>query len=127
MAIATNASEAPAEDHRPLGYLERQCPVRASLDVIRGRWKPCILQELHRAPARYADFLETIDGLSPQALTMQLRQLVADGVVARTSALEYRLTDRGNALSTVMEALQAWGDEYLDWRAQENSADRYAK
>ena len=103
--------------------LQERCPVRAALDVIRGRWKPSILFELKAAPRRFSDLQCALRGITAQALSLQLRQLEADGVVARTVfaeqtpvRVEYSLTHDGQALSGVMDQLEEWGVGYLTRR-----------
>lgn len=103
--------------------LHERCPVRAALDVIRGRWKPSILFELNSGPRRFSDLQAALRGITAQALSLQLRQLEADGVVARTVfadevpvRVEYSLTDDGRALSGVMDQLEQWGARYLACR-----------
>lgn len=100
--------------------LHERCPVRATLDVIRGRWKPSILFELKNGPRRFSDLQCAVHGITGQALSLQLRQLEADAVVTRTVLpeetpvrVEYALTEHGLALSGVMDQLEAWGIEYL--------------
>lgn len=104
---------------RPLGFLEKQCPVRAALDVLNGRWKPMILLALKDRPVRYSEIQRAISGVSAQALSRQLGQLVADGVIIREIAdgtPHYQLTPRGERLSDIMEMLEGWGEGYLQWR-----------
>ncbi|MBA3832841.1 MAG: helix-turn-helix transcriptional regulator [Chthoniobacterales bacterium] len=99
--------------------LRDNCPVRAAIDVIRGRWKPSILWELHGNTKRFSDLQTALAGVTAQALTVQLRELEADGVVARTvyaevpARVEYALTPRGRELSAVMDELEKWGADYL--------------
>lgn len=94
--------------------------MRAALDVIRGRWKPSILFELKSGPRRFSDLQTALRGITPQALSLQLRQLEADGVVARAVfadevpvRVEYSLSHDGRALSGVMDQLELWGVDYL--------------
>ncbi len=96
------------------------CPVRAAVDVIRGRWKPMILWELSSGDTkRYSDLLAALPSVTGQALTVQLRQLEVDGVIERTvyaevpARVEYALTAEGRALSSVMDQLEKWGAGYL--------------
>lgn len=105
---------------RNLGHLERACPVRTAIDVIAGRWKPSILQHLYAAPRRYADLQSSIPAISAQALSLQLGQLAADGVIEKSDGdpALWRLTKRGSELAEVMEGLERWGSAYLDWRAR---------
>jgi DNA-binding HxlR family transcriptional regulator len=100
--------------------LHERCPVRAALDVIRGRWKPSILFELKVGARRFSDLQAALTGITAQALSLQLRQLEADGVVVRAVfaddvpvRVEYSLTPHGRALSDVMDQLEDWGARYL--------------
>lgn len=102
--------------------LRDNCPVKAAIDVIRGRWKPSILYELHAGTKRFSDLQAALPEITPQVLTVQLRQLEADGIVARVMypeipvRVEYALTELGASLSAVMEQLEAWGVRYLGRR-----------
>lgn len=93
--------------------------MRAALDVIRGRWKPSILFVLSSGPARFGDIQSQLAGVTAQALTVQLRQLEADGVVIRTvypevpARVVYRLSEHGAGLSGLMDQLENWGRDYL--------------
>ena len=111
-----------------LDPLRENCPVRAALDVIRGRWKPSLLLELKDGPKRYSDFRDAVSltGITPQALTVQLRQLEADGVVSRKVyaeipvRTEYTLTPLGASLSGVMDQLETWGTKYFAHKREGN-------
>ena len=99
--------------------LQNDCPVRAALDLIRGRWKPSILFEIKSGAKRFSGLQAALPGSTAQALTVQLRQLEADGVISRTvypempARVEYALTDFGRSLSDVMDQLEVLGVEYL--------------
>jgi len=104
--------------------LRDHCPVKAAIDVIRGRWKPLILWELHLGSKRFSDLQETLREIRAQVLTVQLRQLEADGVVARKvyaevpARVEYSLTSHGRDLSAVMDQLDPWGRRHLERQAE---------
>lgn len=101
------------------------CSVRSTLDVIAGRWKPSILYELKDGPKRFSELQAAIEGVSGQALTLQLRQLEADGIISRTVygeapvRVEYKMTECGAQLSDVMEQMDAWGSSYRARRLKE--------
>lgn len=103
------------------------CPVKAAIDVLRGRWKPSILFELHQGTKRYCDLQAAMPQISAQVLTVQLRQLEADGVIVRTvfaevpARVEYALSEDGRALSTVMDQLEVWGLGYLERQARKRA------
>ena len=108
-----------ADYAQKIDRLQDNCPVRATLDVVRRRWKPSILFELKGEPRRFTELQCAMSGITAQALTVQLRQLEADGVVTRTvyaeipARVEYELSPFGRTLSDVMDQLESWGMEYL--------------
>ncbi|MGP9802014.1 winged helix-turn-helix transcriptional regulator [Rheinheimera sp. NSM] len=105
------------------GSLQENCPVRAALDIIRGRWKPSILHELKEQARRYSELQRALPRISPQALTTQLKQLEADGLIERDVyaevpvRVEYRLSEFGATLCKVLNSLDEWGESYLQYRA----------
>jgi DNA-binding HxlR family transcriptional regulator len=110
----------PLADHRQkYDKLRDECPVKAAIDVIRGRWKPSILRELRDGTRRFSELRATLPDVTAQILTIQLRQLEADEVVTRTvypevpARVEYALSAYGRTLSKVMEELEVWGESYL--------------
>lgn len=121
--IESDPATDPLDTHRKhIGSLEKECPVRAAINVLRGRWKPSILCEISRGPQRYSDLRRTLPQVSAQTMTVQLRELEADGLVIRDVyaevpvRVEYRLTPLAESLSEVMEQLEAWGERYLaEW------------
>ena len=63
---------------------------------------------------RYSELEKSIPGISQKMLAQQLRALEADGLVRRTvypevpPKVEYQLTDWGQALCPVLDALLSW-------------------
>jgi len=112
----------PAQSPQVIDPLQEECGVRAALDVIRGRWKPFIMYELHMKRCRYSELQAAIPQVSSQALTKQLRELEQDGVVTRTVIgdspvrVVYELSEFGWTLGEIMDRLEAWGIEYMKRR-----------
>jgi len=102
-----------------LDKLRDDCPVKAAIDVIRGRWKPSILRELKDGTKRFVELRAALPEVTAQILTLQLRQLEVDEIVIRTvypetpARVEYQLSRFGRTLSRVMDELSAWGETYL--------------
>ena len=111
---------APAEPGRsaagaaaacPLG----RCPAERTLDVIGGRWKVPILWHLLQGTLRFSELRRALPGVTQKMLTQQLRELERAGVVRRRvypevpPKVEYSLTDRGQTLKPVVDAMCKWG------------------
>lgn len=92
--------------------------VEEVLKLLEGRWKLIILFHLFDGKVqRYSDFERLIPGISQKMLAQQLRQLEADGVVARKlypqvpPKVEYRLTEWGQSLCPALDALLKWAEQ----------------
>ncbi|MBL6076854.1 winged helix-turn-helix transcriptional regulator [Belnapia sp. T18] len=91
--------------------------VQNVIRVLEGRWKLVILFQLFGGRIRrFSDLERAIPGVSQKMLIQQLRQLEADGVVARIvhhqvpPKVEYHLTDWGQSLCPALDALLAWAE-----------------
>jgi DNA-binding HxlR family transcriptional regulator len=95
------------------------CPVQATANVMAGKWKVLIVWHLSFGSRRFAEIRDFLPGASEKVLTAQLRELQHDEVIERMVTptvpprVDYKLTDRGKELITVMEAMCAWSMKYL--------------
>ena len=107
----------------PLPPAWRRCDVSVTLDVLRGRWKAVILFSLLSGARRFSEMQRFIPGVTQKILTEQLRELEADGIVAREvfpsvpPKVEYSLTDRGRSLEGVLLTMRDWGGEHRQFQA----------
>lgn len=93
------------------------CAVEATLSVIGGIWKPVLLFHLLEGKLRFNALSRLIPSATPRMLTLQLRELEADGVIKRIvypevpPKVEYELTDLGRSLEPVLLTMRNWGDQ----------------
>jgi DNA-binding HxlR family transcriptional regulator len=98
---------------------ESGCPVQATVNVLRGKWKVGILWNLAFGPKRFAQIRDRLPGISEKVLIAQLRQLEKDGVLLRQVAhasppqVTYSLTKPGLALVVHMKSLCDWGSSHF--------------
>ena len=91
------------------------CPVEASLEIIGGKWKGLALYHLLGGTKRFSELKRLSGQVTQRMLTKQLRELEADGIIARKvyavvpPKVEYSLTDKGRELGPVLVALREWG------------------
>ena len=94
---------------------ESACPVTYCLNVIGGKWKPIIIFLVHNNVNRFGQLQRSIDGISKQMLTKQLRELEKDSILNRQvfaeipPRVEYTLTAHGETLLPVIQAMRDWG------------------
>ncbi len=95
------------------------CPhYMRAVELIGRRWTGAILRALLSGVERFSDLADTIPGLSDRMLSERLKELECEGLVVRTVIpetpvrIEYRLTEKGRALSTVMQAVSQWAHEW---------------
>ena len=107
------------DQNQPQPGNPEECPVAATLQVIGGKWVPLILFQLKDGPRRFNALRRLIPGITQRMLTLQLRGLEQDGVVARKvfetvpPHVEYSLTPSGQTLAPIIEAMEVWGTERL--------------
>lgn len=99
---------------------DQYCSVARALDVVGDRWTLLIVRELLiRGPSRYTDLRYGLPGIATNLLADRLRELEAEGIVAKEDAPPpvattlFRLTPRGEALDSVLKALGNWGAPLL--------------
>jgi DNA-binding HxlR family transcriptional regulator len=101
-------------------YVERAvCPLYTAIAVIDGRWKPMILQRLSQHPHGFGELRRAMPRVTTKVLREQLRQLIADDLVAREEltpkrlGVKYTVTVHGRSLGPVFSALWRWGKRHL--------------
>lgn len=103
---------------------ESPCTVEATVNLIGNKWKVLIMGELFEGTKRFGELYrsESLPGISQKMLTQQLRQMEADGIVARKVyaevplKVEYSLTDLGRSLKPILDAMDTWGSNYITER-----------
>lgn len=91
------------------------CDVEATLSVIGGRWKPILVCHLLSGRKRFGELRRLTPNATERMITLQLRELEADGVIDRhvfaevPPRVEYEITDFGRSLEPVLVSMQAWG------------------
>jgi DNA-binding HxlR family transcriptional regulator len=98
------------------GY-DQSCSLAFALDAIGERWALLIVRELSLGPLRFSELARSVGGAPTDVLTKRLRDLEANGIVARrelappSTATAYELTELGRGLERPMFELARWGME----------------
>lgn len=98
------------------------CDVEATLGVIGGLWKPVLLFHLLDGRRRFGELCRLTPNATQRMITLQLRELEEDGVVARhvfaevPPRVEYELTRFGRSLEPLLLLMREWGGAYKEER-----------
>ncbi len=94
------------------------CPVETTLTLIGNKWKVLILRDLLPGTKRFGELKKSIGSVSQKVLTAQLRDMEENGLVSRKvyaeipPRVEYSLTELGQSLKPILDAMWNWGEEY---------------
>lgn len=94
------------------------CDVEATLSVIGGRWKPVLICRLLNGRKRFGELCRLAPNATQRMITLQLRELEADGVISRhvypevPPRVEYEVTEFGQSLKPIILSMQEWGASF---------------
>ena len=94
------------------------CLVATTVQIIGSKWKLLIIRNLLVRPWRFNELRKDLEGISQKVLTDSLRSMEADGIITRTifpevpPRVEYSLTELGQSLKPILDAMQNWGETY---------------
>jgi DNA-binding HxlR family transcriptional regulator len=96
-------------------HIEESCvAVREVLNRVGDKWSVQIVRALGDEPKRFTELRRSIDAISQRMLTLTLKGLERDGLVARKvhpttpPSVEYSLTPLGRTLLEPVTALGKW-------------------
>lgn len=77
-----------------------------------------ILRDLFSGPKRFGELQRSLNGISPRTLSIRLKELENEGVIIRMiyseipPHVEYSLTEKGQTLRPIFEAMKDWGNTW---------------
>lgn len=98
-------------------FADLNCSIGRPLAVLGERWALLVVRDLFLGRTRFDEIQESL-GVATNVLSQRLATLVEEGIAERRpysshpERFEYRLTEKGRALSPVLTALRQWGDRY---------------
>jgi DNA-binding HxlR family transcriptional regulator len=101
-------------------YIEYECPLALSIEIIGGKWKALVMYHLRKGALRTGEIRRRIPKITQKMLTQQLRELERDGLVKRQvfdtvpPRVEYSLTKLGETSKPLLSSLCAWGQMYAE-------------
>jgi DNA-binding HxlR family transcriptional regulator len=100
-----------------MGATYRQfCPIAKAMEMLDERWTLLIVRELIMGSEHFNELRRGVPRMSPTLLSKRLHQLTAAGIVDRQvegNDVRYTLTQAGQELRPVVEALGIWGVRWI--------------
>lgn len=94
---------------------EKGLALRDAIELLSGKWKFCILQNLSYGTMRFKDLQETVVGITPKVLSKELQDLELNLLITRTVnntkpvTVSYALTIHSKEVLPVITALTEFG------------------
>ena len=99
--------------------VDETCPVCRTADIVCGKWTLLLIRDLSEGRSRFCELERSLSGISPRTLSLRLRALEEEGIVARHTfpevppRVEYALTEKGRALVPLIDDMRAYGIRWL--------------
>ena len=95
------------------------CPISRASEVLAERWTLLVVRNLLLGCSTFNEIAAGVPGMSRSLLSARLRTLEDHGIVSSVPkrgrrGREYALTDAGRDLLGVVEALAAWGRQWIE-------------
>jgi DNA-binding HxlR family transcriptional regulator len=101
------------------------CTLSVAMDLVGGKWKVVILYYLKDGEKRYSELRKDLHGVTEMTLSLQLKQLEADGLISRhvfgdkpPVKVIYSLTEFGKSFNPVLEAIRVWGNQIVEEKGE---------
>lgn len=110
---------------RPGEPTTADCPMRAAMTAIGGKWSLILIYWLCGAPRRFSELQRLVPDISHKVLVDVLRTLEHEGLITRRAQgphVVYAVTAHGRSLRPLIDAIHDWGCAHLSARAGQISA-----
>ena len=99
------------------------CPISKAMELLDERWTLLVVRELLLGSRHFNDLRRGLPKMSPALLSKRLKSLTRAGVVERTEVdgrTTYSLTQSGQELGEVVDALGKWGTRWIGELGEED-------
>ena len=95
------------------------CPVAMAAEIVCSRWTALVVRELLCGTTRFNELRRGVPLMSPSLLSKRLKELEEAGVIVtvptgQPGAFEYKLTEAGEDLRSVIMSLGIWGQQWVE-------------
>jgi DNA-binding HxlR family transcriptional regulator len=99
--------------------LSPTCPIRTTLEMLGGKWRLLIINEIGLNSLRYGEIKRAIPEISEKMLTQELKTLVDNDLVIRHNygevppRVDYSLTENGKKALKLIDPIRDFGLQYI--------------
>jgi len=99
--------------------LSPTCPIRTTLEMLGGKWRLLIINEIGAGSLRYGEIKRAIPEISEKMLTQELKTLVDNDLVVRHNygevppRVDYSLTENGKKALQLIAPIRDFGLQYI--------------
>lgn len=92
--------------------------VKEATRILGDKWTPQLLRFfVNEESVRFCQIQDLVEGINPRTLSARLDSLESSGVIEKVfptekSRCEYRLTEKGKALTPILRDMELWGRVY---------------
>lgn len=92
--------------------------VKAATRILGDKWTPQLLRFfVNEESVRFCQIQDLVEGINPRTLSARLDALEKEGIIEKSiaphkSRCEYRLTDKGRALTPILHDMEQWSKHY---------------
>lgn len=92
--------------------------VKAATKILGDKWTPQLLRFfVNETTVRFCQIQDLVEGINPRTLSARLDTLEKEGIIEKVfpsekSRCEYRLTEKGKALTPILRDMQAWSTDF---------------
>lgn len=97
------------------------CPYTTAQKILSGKWTLLILYHLSTGTMRFGELQRALPEMTQATLSRQLKEMERNGLVLRKAycqippKVEYSLSAQGNQFLPVLNALNVWGKQYINY------------
>lgn len=108
--------------------LPAECPLSAAMAAIGGKRNLICLYWLDLETRRFNELRRLMPDISHKVLTSTLRCLEREGLITRKvyaevpPRVEYAISDHGESVRPIIQAVRLWGRQHLEWRQKSGNA-----
>ncbi|MGH2404919.1 MAG: winged helix-turn-helix transcriptional regulator, partial [bacterium] len=90
-----------------------------AIELIGKRWTGAVIRTLMDKPRRFTEVLSAVPDLHDRLLSERLKELEAEGLVARRVypetpvRIEYALTEKGRDLERILSEVERWAHRWI--------------